>query len=168
VLAYAVQFGQGDHPTKGSLLPAFLMIFGSAVVGGLLLYGLERVVPRVRRTVRKRIIMRRQLLAMATSELRSRMQMDELCPYGWHAEITVFSSAAHLPSEAPNPERVRIALDWAPLGFDAAPEDGSVRRIWAESVNLALEAMVADRITDETLQQIELRALADGAEWPDQ
>jgi hypothetical protein len=168
VLALAVQFGIGDHPTRGSLLPAFGMIFAAAFLGGVLLLTLERIVPRIRRAVRRRMIMRRQLLAMASSELRSRMQMDELCPYGWQAEITVFSSASHLPDEAPNPEKVRVALDWAPLGFDGNPENVTVRRIWSETINLALETMVADRITDETLQQIELRALADGAEWPDQ
>jgi hypothetical protein len=96
------------------------------------------------------------------------MQMDELCPYGWQAEIIVFSSAEALPPEAPNPERVRVALDWAPLHPHTLPENIVVRRIWAETVNSALEAMVADRITDDTLQQIEMRALADGAEWPDQ
>jgi hypothetical protein len=88
--------------------------------------------------------------------------MDELCPHGWRAQIVLFSSADDLPPQAPDRERTRVQLDWAELR-----ESAMIRRIWAETVNQALEAMVADRITDETLQQIEHQALADGANWPD-
>ena len=42
-----------------------------------------------------------------------------------------------------------------------------MRRVWADTVGEALEAMVIDRRTDETLEQIELRASDDGALWPD-
>lgn len=42
-----------------------------------------------------------------------------------------------------------------------------VRRVWAPTIGEALDAMVADRRTDETLQQIEQAAHADGALWPD-
>jgi hypothetical protein len=37
----------------------------------------------------------------------------------------------------------------------------------APTINEALDAMVADRRTDETLEQIEHGAAADGAWWPD-
>ena len=42
-----------------------------------------------------------------------------------------------------------------------------MQRVWARTVGEALEAMVADRRTDETLEQIERGAVADGALWPD-
>ena len=42
-----------------------------------------------------------------------------------------------------------------------------MRRVWAPTIGEALEAMVADRRTDETLEQIEQGAVADGALWPD-
>ena len=42
-----------------------------------------------------------------------------------------------------------------------------MRRVWAGSVSEALEAMVADRRTDETLEQIERGAVADGVLWPE-
>lgn len=88
--------------------------------------------------------------------------MDELCPHGWQARIVLFSSADELPPEAPDRTRTRVQLDWVELGEPAA-----VRRIWASDVTQGLEAMVAERITDETLQLIEQQALADGATWPD-
>jgi hypothetical protein len=167
VLALAVQFVIVNR-AHDSLLPALAMIVGFAVGGLLLLALLERAVPRARAAVKSRRNRRRDLRAAAGSETRCRAQMDELCPDGWQAQITVFSSARDLPSEAPNPERNRVALDWAPLSPGAFPEPMHERRVWAETVRLALEAMVADRMTDEMMQQIERQAMADGAEWPDQ
>jgi hypothetical protein len=167
VLWFAIQFGLGDHPSKASGLLPFVMLLAFAVAGGVLLLVLQFTVPKVRRAVRARIIRRRRLRAAATSEMRSSMQMDELCPHGWQAQIIVFSRAEDLPPEAPDPERVRVALDWAQLEPGISPETIVVRRVWAESVTQALEVMVADRVTDETLQRIEMHALADGVEWPD-
>jgi hypothetical protein len=167
VLAFAIQFGLGDHPSKASGLVAFEMLLGFSVAGGLLLLFLRATVPRLRRAIRARVTRRRRLRAAATSETRSRMQMDELCPHGWQAQIIVYSREEDLPSEAPDPERVRVALDWAQLEPGISPETIVVRRVWGESVTQALEAMVADRTTDETLARIELHALADGVEWPD-
>jgi len=88
--------------------------------------------------------------------------MDELCPDGWQAQILMFSSAEELPDDAPEPARTRILLEWELLGQPAV-----TRQIWARDIKQALEAMVAERITDETLQQIEQRALLDGTIWPD-
>lgn len=42
-----------------------------------------------------------------------------------------------------------------------------MRRVWAPTIGEALDAMVADRRTDETLEEIEQGAAADGALWPD-
>jgi hypothetical protein len=167
VLSFAIQFGLGDHPSKANGFAPFLLILGFAVGGGLLLAVMQFTVPRLRRLIRVRLHRRRRLHAAATSEMRSRMQMDELCPHGWQAQIIVYSRAEDLPPDAPDPERIRVALDWAQLELGVSPETIVVRRVWAESVTQALEAMVADRTTDETLARIELHALADGVEWPD-
>ena len=166
-MAFAIQFGLGDHPSKANPFVPWLCLLGVAIVGGLLLLFLQLTVPRLRRRIKSRVHRGRRLRAAATSEMRSRMQMDELCPHGWQAQIIVFSRAEDLPPEAPDPERVRVALDWAQLELGVSPETIVVRRVWAESVTQALEAMVADRTTDETLQGIELHALAEGIEWPD-
>jgi hypothetical protein len=59
-----------------------------------------------------------------------------------------------------------VALDWAELqGQSGRPV--VIRRVWATTIGEALEAMVADRRTDETLERIEQGAVADGALWPD-
>jgi hypothetical protein len=167
VFPFAIQFGLGDHPSKASGLVPFLMLGAFTLAGGVLLLISQFTVPRLRRVIRARLTQRRRMHAAATSEMRSRMQMDELCPHGWQAQIIVFSRAEDLPSEAPDPDRVRVALDWALLEPGVSPETIVVRRVWSETVIQALEAMVADRATDETLQRIEMHALADGVEWPD-
>ena len=58
-----------------------------------------------------------------------------------------------------------MALDWTELREGSRP--AVMRRVWALTVAEALEAMVADRRTDETLEQIERGAVADGALWPE-
>jgi hypothetical protein len=50
---------------------------------------------------------------------------------------------------------------------DESKRVAAVRRVWAPTISEALDAMVADRRTDETLQNIEQAALADGVRWPD-
>ncbi len=56
-------------------------------------------------------------------------------------------------------EGSRVALDWAELE-DESGEPAVLRRVWAPTIVEALEAMVADRQTDETLEQIEQGAAA--------
>jgi len=162
VLAFAVQFSSGHHPKGGSLLGPALTLVVTAVIGGLLLSTLRRVVPPLRGWIHGRRTRKRRLRAAATAEVRARAMMDELCPHGWQAEIVLYSSTEDLPSEAPYPDRTRVQLDW-----EALHEPTVSRRVWAQDVIGALEAMVADRITEETLRQIEQQALADGASWPD-
>ncbi len=162
MLALAVQIPSGRDALHANLLAPLLTLLTTAVVGGLLLFVLERVVPPLRRKLRARVARRRRIRAEATAELRARAMMDELCSNGWQAQIVLFSAADQLPPEAPDREFTRVQLDWAELR-----EPAVIRSIWARTVSQALEAMVADRITDETLQSIERQALADGATWPD-
>ncbi len=98
----------------------------------------------------------------AVIEARLRATMSELCPHGWRAHVTLFDPADELPGDAPPPgERARVALDWAELDEDSG-EPVIVRRVWAPTVIQAMEAMIADRRTDETLERIERAAV-----WPD-
>jgi hypothetical protein len=161
MLALANQSG-AYRPSPTNLWPVLLTLVVAAVGGLLLLTVLERVVPRARRRLKLRTARARRLRAAATAELAARAMMDELCPHGWQAEIVLYSSTEDLPSEAPYPDRTRVQLDW-----EALHEPTVSRRVWAQDVIGALEAMVADRITEETLRQIEQQALADGASWPD-
>jgi hypothetical protein len=92
--------------------------------------------------------------------------MSELCPHGWRAQLTLFGAGDAMPPDAPEGERARVALDWAEFK-DESGRIAVVRRVWAPTIAEALESMVADRRTDETLEQIELGATADGTPWPD-
>jgi hypothetical protein len=87
--------------------------------------------------------------------------MGELCPGGWRARIVLDAAD---PSFAG--ARAPVALDWAELEDDSGRVAVS-RRVWARTIPDALEAMVADRQTDETLEQIERGEAADGAPWPE-
>jgi hypothetical protein len=162
VLAFAVQFSSGHHPPGANLLAPALTLVATALIGGSLLMVLQRIVPPLRGKLHSRRARKRRFRAAATAELRARAMMDELCPHGWQAEIVLYSSAEELPQEAPDPDHTRVQLDW-----EALHEPAVSRRVWAQDVNQALEAMVAERVTEKTLHQIEQQALADGASWPD-
>jgi hypothetical protein len=163
VLVPAVQ--NGVRPGPASLLGPLLLIVAGACVGGLLLPLTRLVVTRVRAALRGRRIARRRLRAAATAELRARAMMSELCPFGWHARVTLLEGAVD-PDGHVAGGRPRVALEWTELSADSA-RPAVMRRVWADSIASALDAMVADRRTDETLEQIEQGAVADGASWPD-
>jgi hypothetical protein len=163
---FYVQYYVGHYHAPNLTLANFAAL---ALVIGLAALAVEllgRIVPRGRSALRARRHRRRRLVAAANVERRTRALMSELCPQGWRAQITLFGPGDALPADAPSEDRARVALDWAEL------EDGSgraavVRRVWAPTIGEALEAMVADRRTDETLEQIERGAVTDGAPWPD-
>ncbi len=165
VLAFMAQFEAGLHPGSVNLLEPLFSLLLAAVGGGLLLVVLSRLVPRARRRLRARYASRRHLRSAAGAELRSRAMMDELCPHGWSAKVTILGGRDNslAPADA---RRDLVALDWAEFEADGS-RVAVVRRVWAPTISDALEAMVADRRTDETLQHIEQAALADGATWPD-
>jgi len=114
--------------------------------------------------VRGRLRRWRRVRAEVGAERRARALMSELCPHGWRAELTLYEGRAS--TETGEPVRAPVALDWYELR-PGGLEPAVVRRVWARSVAEALEAMVADRRTDVALEQIELRASAEGATWPD-
>jgi hypothetical protein len=166
VLALMAQFGVGRHPGHVNILEPLGALLLTACGGGLLVLVLGQLVPRARRALRSRRTQRRRLHAAATAELRARAMMDELCPYGWHAQIALFGGSDRPPGETPDPHRDWVALDWTAFE-DESRRVATVRRVWAPTLGEALDAMVSDRRTDETLQHIEQAALADGALWPD-
>lgn len=166
VLMFMAQFGVGDHPGHANLLEPLGALLLAGIFGGLLLGMLLPVVPRVRHAVRSRITRQRRLRAAANAELRARAMMDELCPLGWRARITLLCATEQTDVETPDPKREWVALDWTAFE-DESFRVSVVRRVWAPTISAALEAMVADRRTDETLQHIEQDALAAGAMWPD-
>lgn len=92
----------------------------------------------------------------AAAESRAQAMMSELCPHGWRAQVTVQG----------DPDRRRVAIDWAELSADGG-EPVVSRRVWGSTLSEALDAMVSDRRMDETLERIEQGAVARGARWPD-
>jgi len=142
-------------------LLAFIVVVALVVVPVLQLFGL-----RSRGALRSRLGKRRRARAAANAEVRARALMSELCPYGWRAQITLFETGDAERGGAPNEAQARVALDWTELeGGSGRP--AVMRRVWAATIAEALDAMVADRRTDETLEQIEHGAVADGIWWPD-
>jgi hypothetical protein len=158
VLALLVQFGARPH--SGSLIGPLVLIGVCAAAGGLLLPLVRLVVTRAR----ARLGGWRRVGSEVGAERRARAMMSELCPHGWRAELTLYEGRAL--TESGDPVRAAVALDWYELR-PGGGEPAVLRRVWGSSVVEALEAMVADRRTDVALEQIELRASADGASWPD-
>ena len=172
MLAFMVQWGgERYHPGPINLLQPLALLAVGVVAGVLLVPALERLVPRARRRVRARLRRRRNLRAAATAEQRARAIMSELCPHGWRAEITLFEHPGRDGRDRPDrpdgearPDRVR--LEWTELR-DESGAPAVMRELWAPTVGAALERMVADRQTDETLEAIEQGAVWEGAHWPE-
>lgn len=164
---FLVQFGVARvHSGRANLLaPLALLVF--VVCLGLITVPLLGVlVSRSRGALRSWLGGRRRMRAAAGAEVRARALMSELCPHGWRAQITLLGSDEEPPRTAPGGERARVALDWTELQAQGG-RPAVMRRVWASTIGEALDAMVADRRTDETLERIEQGAVADGALWPD-
>jgi hypothetical protein len=171
MLIFLIQWGGARyHPGPVNLLQPVILLLGGVAFGAIGLPLLGLIVPRCRQGLRGRRVRRRQARAAANAERRARAVMSELCPHGWQAQITLFESTAG-ESDFAGPRaagpRAPVALDWAELSADAGGRPAVMRRVWAPTIAEALQAMVADRQTDEALEQIEHGAAAEGALWPD-
>jgi hypothetical protein len=92
--------------------------------------------------------------------------MGELCPHGWQAQITLYGWGAPVPADAPASRVPPVELEWKQ--FDEEPGRVAVaRRVWASTIGEALQAMVDDRQTDITFEQIEQAADVDDVRWND-
>jgi len=92
--------------------------------------------------------------------------MGELCPQGWQAQITLYGWGAPVPDDAPPSRAPLVELEWKQ--FD--DEHGRIavaRRVWAPTIERALQMMVDDRRTDLTLEQIEQAAAEDDVWFED-
>ena len=166
MLIFLIQWGGARyHPGPVNLLQPVILLLGGVAFGAISLPPLGLIVPRSRQWWQARRVRRRRARAAATAELRARAIMSELCPHGWQAQITLFESASEDPvGDGP---RAPVALDWAELSPIPNGRPAVMRRVWAPTIAAALQAMVADRQTDEALEQIEQGAAAEGVLWPD-
>lgn len=167
MLTYLVQFGGARYnPGHVSLLAPLALIAFVVCVGAIAVPVLGVAVSATRGMLRSRRIRRRRLHTAANAEVRARALMSELCPHGWQARITISAAADVDQLGIPDRPSAQVALDWTELEGESG-RPAVMRRVWAPTIGEALEAMVADRRTDETLEQIEQGAVADGASWPD-
>jgi hypothetical protein len=169
VLLFLIQWGGARyHPGPVNMLEPVVLVVGGVLAGAILLSVLGLVVPRSRHGLRTWRHRRREARAAAGAERRARAVMSELCPFGWQAQITLFDTAcgATTVRDGDGP-RAAVALDWAELSADPTGRPVVMRRVWAPTIAEALQAMVADRQTDEALERIEQLAAAEGALWPD-
>jgi hypothetical protein len=98
-------------------------------------------------------------------EVRARAIMEELCPGGWQAQLTLYS-ATSTPPDAPANASGLVSVAWLELGADEAEDEPPmVRRLWAQTIADGLAAMVEERRADELLEHIEWPASADDDPW---
>ena len=90
--------------------------------------------------------------------------MGELCAHGWQAQITLYGWGAPVPSDAPPSRAPLVELEWKQFEEDSE-RIAVARRVWAPTISEALEAMVEDRRTDMTFEQIEESAAEQGDTW---
>ncbi len=151
VLASGVQGGDAKAPD--ALLVA-LFIIALAAVGGALVFFFQRR-PRKLKPVKD------LWGALAV--------MGELCPHGWDAKISLYGWGAPVPPDAPPARAPLVALEWKQYeeGLDGEPGRVVVaRRVWAPTIERALQSMVDDRRTDIALEEIE-RAAEGKLDWSD-
>ncbi len=104
------------------------------------------------------LLRRRRRRALAVADQWGALAvMGELCPDGWQAQITLYGWGAPVPSDAPPSRAPLIELEWKQFEEDTG-RVAVARRAWAETIPEALAAMVEDRRTDLTLEQIEKSA----------
>jgi hypothetical protein len=147
--ASGVQGGSPSHPLTQDTLLVALLIAALALIGlAIFLY--------LRRHPSRRKPVTDQWSALAV--------MGELCPHGWQAQVTVYGWGAPVPDDAPPSRTPLVELEWKQ--FDEEPGRVVVaRRVWAATIDEALQAMVEDRQTDLSLEQIEQSVAEEEDVW---
>ncbi len=152
VLASGVQGGGGHPPAAHDTLIVLAVIAAMALICVLIVLVVRRRAGRAR---------------PVSDQWQALAVMGELCPHGWQAQITLYGWGAPIPDDAPPARAPLVELEWKQF----AEEPGRVavaRRVWAPTIERALQVMVDDRRTDLALEQIEQAAYEDDdLLWPD-
>jgi hypothetical protein len=107
---------------------------------------------------------RRRAPVTVTDQWQALAVMGELCPHGWQVQITLYGWGAPVPDDAPAWSVPLVEVEWKQ--FEEESEQIAVtRRVWAPTIEQALQTMVEDRRTEITLEQIE-QAVGE-EEWND-
>jgi hypothetical protein len=152
MMASGVQGGHAQTPAYETLLVVLVIVAMAAAAVLIVIY--------LRRRSRRPKPVADQWSALVV--------MGELCPEGWQAQITLYGWGAPVPADAPRGRTPLVELEWKQFEEDT----GRVivaRRVWAVTIGEALQAMVDDRRTDITLEQIEQAAAESGDDtlWSD-
>jgi hypothetical protein len=128
--------------SSAPLLETLLIVAALAVMAVAVLLGFKYLRRRERRA------------KPVADQWQARTAMGELCPNGWQARITLYGWGAPIPDDAPTMRVPPVELEWKQ--FDEQPGRVAIaRRVWAASLDEALQSMVDDRRTDIALEQIE-------------
>ena len=148
VVASGVQGGHAPAPAHETILIGLIIAAMVVALGLIALY--------LRRQQRRPKPVTDQWQALAI--------MGELCEHGWQAHITLYGWGAPIPADAPPARAPLVELEWKQ--FDEEPGRVAVaRRVWAPTIDQALQTMVDDRRTDITFEQIEQAAAEDDDVW---
>jgi hypothetical protein len=149
VIASGVQGGSAPTPASETLMIALLIAV--IALAGLAVYAYLR---------------RRRRSRPVSDQWHALAVMGELCPHGWQAQITLYGWGAPIPDDAP-PSRVPLVeLQWM-LYQEESGRVAVARRVWAPTIEEALQRMIDDRRTDLALEQIELDAAGEDVWWND-
>lgn len=133
---------RGGYEASGDTLTAVLLLGAFTIAFAVIVVYLRR---------------RREPPAPVTDQWQALTVMGELCPHGWQAQVTLYGWGAPVPEDAPPARTPLVALEWK----EYADDDGHVavqRRVWARTIEDALQKMVDDRRLDVRLEQIEFQA----------
>jgi hypothetical protein len=105
---------------------------------------------------------------LVVREQQARAQMEELCPTGWTARVTLYGRDAPLPDDAPTSGEQLVCVEWTEFEPNSAGRNEAAvsRRMWSRTIAGALRGMVADRRLDYELEQIERIAAEEGDPGP--
>jgi hypothetical protein len=149
LMASGVQGGgshpQGAHDTR----LVVMLIVAMAVASALIFVHLRR---------------RNRGAEPVTDQWKALAVMGELCPHGWKVQITLYGWGAPVPEDAPSWRVPLVEVEWKQFEEDSE-HIAVTRRVWAPTIEQALQTMVEDRRTEVTLEQIE-KTVAD-EEWND-
>lgn len=148
VMASGVQGGHAQAPGYETLV-VVLVITALAVAAALIVIYLRRHSRQSKSVV---------------DQWSALVVMGELCPDGWQAQITLYGWGAPVPADAPRAHTPLVELEWKQFE-EATGRVVVARRVWAPTIGEALQAMVDDRRTDITLEQIEQAAAESGGAW---
>jgi hypothetical protein len=90
---------------------------------------------------------RERRLRPVADEWQALAVMSELCPHGWKAHLTLRGRDVPLPDDAPRSRMPLVELEWEQFEQESG-QVATSRRVWAPTIEAALQTMAEDRWAD--------------------